>query len=167
MVSRDSLRSIACICEGENLRYLPLSERKHRLRGIVPQTRERLVNCDHVEVQARRYSASTRQCFVLKIRNRNYSHGTAVKNCLTASAASIQTTAGGKDVPSCVRASQPKILASGIVNGARIALAPQLPSLYFAQVRQSSTKSFRWEKYTLRSVQHAERSFNACRFRNG
>jgi bifunctional non-homologous end joining protein LigD len=36
-------------CEGENLRYLPLSERKHRLRGIVPHTRERLLYCDHVD----------------------------------------------------------------------------------------------------------------------
>jgi bifunctional non-homologous end joining protein LigD len=35
--------------DGENLRYLPLSERKHRLRGIVPQNRERLLYCDHVD----------------------------------------------------------------------------------------------------------------------
>jgi bifunctional non-homologous end joining protein LigD len=36
-------------CEGGNLRYLPLSERKHRLRGIVANLRERLLYCDHVE----------------------------------------------------------------------------------------------------------------------
>jgi len=36
-------------CDGENLRYLPLSERKHRLRAIVPHSRERLLYCDHVE----------------------------------------------------------------------------------------------------------------------
>jgi ATP-dependent DNA ligase len=36
-------------CEGGNLRYLPPSERKHRLRGIVPNLRERLLYCDHVE----------------------------------------------------------------------------------------------------------------------
>jgi bifunctional non-homologous end joining protein LigD len=36
-------------CEGENLRYLPLSERKDRLRAIIPHSRERLLYCDHVE----------------------------------------------------------------------------------------------------------------------
>ena len=36
-------------CDGENLRYLPLAERKHRLRGIVPNGRQRLLYCDYVE----------------------------------------------------------------------------------------------------------------------
>jgi bifunctional non-homologous end joining protein LigD len=34
---------------GEDLRYLPLTDRKHRLRGVVPQPGERLLYCDHIE----------------------------------------------------------------------------------------------------------------------
>jgi len=37
-------------CEGEDLRYLPLEERKHRLRGIAPARGERFLYCDHVEL---------------------------------------------------------------------------------------------------------------------
>src|SRR6185503_18422338 len=37
-------------CEGEDLRYLPLEERKHRLRGFVPSQGKRLLYCDHVEL---------------------------------------------------------------------------------------------------------------------
>jgi bifunctional non-homologous end joining protein LigD len=36
-------------CNGENLRYVPLAERKFRLRSIVPHDGERLLYCDHVE----------------------------------------------------------------------------------------------------------------------
>jgi hypothetical protein len=36
-------------CEGEDLRYLPLADRKLRLRSVVPQRGERLLYCDHVE----------------------------------------------------------------------------------------------------------------------
>jgi bifunctional non-homologous end joining protein LigD len=36
-------------CDGENLRYLPLSDRKHRLKGIVPHWRQRLLYCDHID----------------------------------------------------------------------------------------------------------------------
>src|SRR5436309_10236707 len=36
-------------CNGEDLRYLPLTERKQRLRGIMPTHSERLLYCDHVE----------------------------------------------------------------------------------------------------------------------
>jgi bifunctional non-homologous end joining protein LigD len=36
-------------CDGEDLRYLPLIERKLRLRSIVPHHGERLLYCDHVE----------------------------------------------------------------------------------------------------------------------
>jgi len=36
-------------CNGEDLRYFPLAERKHRLRGVVPPVAERLLYCDHVE----------------------------------------------------------------------------------------------------------------------
>ena len=36
--------------EGEDLRYLPLEERKHKLRATLPQTGERLLYCDHVEL---------------------------------------------------------------------------------------------------------------------
>ena len=35
---------------GEDLRYLPLSERKLRLRPIVPRKSERLLYCQHIEV---------------------------------------------------------------------------------------------------------------------
>jgi bifunctional non-homologous end joining protein LigD len=34
---------------GEDLRYLPLTDRKHRLRGIVPQLGQRLLYCEHIE----------------------------------------------------------------------------------------------------------------------
>lgn len=34
---------------GEDLRYFPLSDRKHRLRGVVPHEAERLLYCDHIE----------------------------------------------------------------------------------------------------------------------
>jgi len=34
---------------GEDLRYLPLADRKHRLRGLIPSNGERLLYCDHVE----------------------------------------------------------------------------------------------------------------------
>ena len=36
-------------CEGEDLRSLPLIDRKLRLRSIVPRRGERLLYCDHVE----------------------------------------------------------------------------------------------------------------------
>jgi len=37
-------------CEGEDLRYFPLEERKHRLRAVIPEIGERLLYCDHVEL---------------------------------------------------------------------------------------------------------------------
>ena len=36
-------------CNGEDLRYFPLADRKHRLRGVVPHEAERLLYCDHIE----------------------------------------------------------------------------------------------------------------------
>ena len=36
-------------CNGEDLRYLPLTDRKQRLHGLVPTNGERLLYCDHVE----------------------------------------------------------------------------------------------------------------------
>ena len=36
-------------CDSEDLRNLPLVERKLRLRSVVPEPRERLLYCDHVE----------------------------------------------------------------------------------------------------------------------
>jgi bifunctional non-homologous end joining protein LigD len=36
-------------CDGQDLRYSPLIERKHRLRSILPKDSERLMYCDHVE----------------------------------------------------------------------------------------------------------------------
>jgi bifunctional non-homologous end joining protein LigD len=35
--------------DGEDLRFLPLIDRKQRLRSIMPQRGERLLYCDHVE----------------------------------------------------------------------------------------------------------------------
>jgi bifunctional non-homologous end joining protein LigD len=37
-------------CDGEDLRYLRLEERKHRLRSVLPRISERLLYCDHVEL---------------------------------------------------------------------------------------------------------------------
>ena len=37
-------------CHGADLRSLPLRDRKHQLRGIVPESGERLLYCDHVEL---------------------------------------------------------------------------------------------------------------------
>ena len=36
---------------GEDTRYLPLCDRKLRLRAVVPKQRERLLYCDHVEAE--------------------------------------------------------------------------------------------------------------------
>jgi bifunctional non-homologous end joining protein LigD len=36
---------------GEDLRYLPLSDRKLRLRAVVPRRTERLLYCDHVQAE--------------------------------------------------------------------------------------------------------------------
>ena len=36
-------------CNGEDLRYLPLADRKHRLQGVAPGSGERLLYCDHIE----------------------------------------------------------------------------------------------------------------------
>ena len=36
-------------CNGEDLRYFALTDRKHRLRGVVPHETERLLYCDHIE----------------------------------------------------------------------------------------------------------------------
>jgi bifunctional non-homologous end joining protein LigD len=38
-------------CDGEDLRYLPLTDRKHRLRGLVPKSGQRLLYSDHVELR--------------------------------------------------------------------------------------------------------------------
>jgi len=35
---------------GEDVRYLPLTDRKLRLRRVVPKLTERLLYCDHIEV---------------------------------------------------------------------------------------------------------------------
>ena len=79
-------------CDGEDLRYLPLIDRKHRLRGVVPKQGERLLYCDHVEgigeklfqfacerdlegiVAKRKFDPYLPDSATwLKIRNRNYS----------------------------------------------------------------------------------------------
>jgi bifunctional non-homologous end joining protein LigD len=37
-------------CDGDDLRYLPLIDRKRRLRSILPQS-DRIIYCDHVEYE--------------------------------------------------------------------------------------------------------------------
>jgi bifunctional non-homologous end joining protein LigD len=78
---------------GEDLRYLPLCDRKLRLRAVVPNTGERLLYCDHVEadgvrlfrlicehdlegiVAKHKYSPylPDRETTWIKVRNRSYS----------------------------------------------------------------------------------------------
>ena len=77
---------------GEDIRYLPLIDRKLRLRRVVPKSSERLLYCDHIEQngEALFELACTRglegivakrkgdpylpdHATWLKIRNRNYS----------------------------------------------------------------------------------------------
>ena len=79
-------------CDGQDLRYSPLTERKHRLRSILPKDSERLMYCDHVErdgeglfraacendlegvVAKRKFDPYIEdQASWLKIRNTNYS----------------------------------------------------------------------------------------------
>ncbi|MGH9516355.1 MAG: hypothetical protein ACRD3P_11850 [Terriglobales bacterium] len=48
-VSHVSTHSTLLSVNGENLHYLPLTDRKHRLRGLIPPIGERLLYCDHVE----------------------------------------------------------------------------------------------------------------------
>lgn len=94
---------------GENLRYLPLSDRKQRLRGIVPPLGERLLYCDHIEeagrelfdfvcrrdlegiVAKRRYDPYLLDgnAAWAKIRSRNIHSGSDVRNYLSANAAPI------------------------------------------------------------------------------
>jgi bifunctional non-homologous end joining protein LigD len=78
--------------DGEDLRQLPLIERKSRLRSIVPRYGERLLYCDHIEangeglfrlacehdlegiVAKQKYAAYLpEQTMWVKIRNRSYS----------------------------------------------------------------------------------------------
>lgn len=77
---------------GQDTRYLPLIDRKLRLRGVVPKTAERLLCCDHIEregnslfqlacghdlegIVAKRKADPylPEHASWLKIRNRNYS----------------------------------------------------------------------------------------------
>ena len=44
----DLLPSI-CWCDGQDLRYAPLAERKHKLRSILPKDSDHILYCDHVE----------------------------------------------------------------------------------------------------------------------
>jgi bifunctional non-homologous end joining protein LigD len=79
-------------CDGQDLRYTPLTERKNRLRSILPARGERLMYCDHVEhdgeslfrlacdnnlegiVAKRKFDPYLQdQASWLKIRNTNYS----------------------------------------------------------------------------------------------
>ena len=78
-------------CDGQDLRYSPLTERKHKLRSILPNG-ERLLYCDHLErdgeklfrfaceqdlegiVAKRKFDPYIpNQASWFKIRNRNYS----------------------------------------------------------------------------------------------
>ena len=76
---------------GEDLRYFPLTDRKHRLRGLLPREAERLLYCDHIEergehsfrlvskrdlegiVAKRKFGPYLPDAKWSKIRNRNYS----------------------------------------------------------------------------------------------
>jgi bifunctional non-homologous end joining protein LigD len=40
-------------CNGEDLRYLPLIDRKLRLRSILPRCSDRIIYCDHVEYEGK------------------------------------------------------------------------------------------------------------------
>ena len=78
-------------CNGEDLHYLPLADRKHRLHGLIPTNGERLLYCDHIEargeelfhlvcqrdlegvVAKRKVDPYLPSASWLKIRNRNYS----------------------------------------------------------------------------------------------
>lgn len=79
-------------CDGQDLRYAPLAERKHKLRSILPTGRDRVLYCDHLEhngldlfrlacendlegiVAKRKYDPYLPdQASWLKIRNPNYS----------------------------------------------------------------------------------------------
>ena len=79
-------------CDGQDLRYSPLTERKHRLRLILPKDSERLMYCDHADATERACSRLAcdndledivakrkldpylpDQASWLKIRNTNYS----------------------------------------------------------------------------------------------
>lgn len=79
-------------CDGQDLRYAPLSERKHKLRSILPVGSDRILYCDHVEhdrlglfhlacendlegiVAKRKYDPYLPdQVSWLKVRNKNYS----------------------------------------------------------------------------------------------
>ena len=90
-------------CDGQDLRYSSLTERKHRLRSIVPTRNERFLYCDHVEhdgeglfrlacehdlegIVAKLKSVPylPNQASWLKIRNGPIRSGTVAKNSLTA-----------------------------------------------------------------------------------
>ena len=94
--------------DGEDLRLLPLIERTHRLRSVVPNGSERLLYCDHVEhdgeglfrlaserdlegIVAKRKSDPylLDQASWLKIAIRVTANGSDEKNCLKKSAAVI------------------------------------------------------------------------------
>jgi hypothetical protein len=47
-VSRATAPLIGLFCNGKDLPYLPLADRKHKLHGLVPRNGERLY-CDYVE----------------------------------------------------------------------------------------------------------------------
>lgn len=79
-------------CDGQDLRYATLTERKHRLRSILPTGSDRVLYCDHIEsdgeslfrlacqsdlegiVARRKFDPYLpKQASWLKIRNTNYS----------------------------------------------------------------------------------------------
>lgn len=78
-------------CDGHDLRYAPLTERKHKLRSIVTKQSERLWYCDHLEhdgeglfrlvcqsdlegiVAKRKFDPYLPDTSWYKIRNRDYS----------------------------------------------------------------------------------------------
>ena len=92
-------------CDGQDLTYSPLAERKQRLRAILPKSSQSVLFCDHIEAAGEElfalacktdlegivakhkfepYLQDSAQWF--KIRNRNYSQGQAGKSSSNASA---------------------------------------------------------------------------------
>jgi len=87
-------------CDGEDLRYLPLIDRKRRLRSVVPRGGERLLYCDHVEdtgeelfalvcqrdlegvVAKRKFDPYLPSASWLKIRNRKFSQWVGTEDSL-------------------------------------------------------------------------------------
>jgi hypothetical protein len=97
-------------CDGQDLRYAPLTERKHRLRWILPANSERVLYCDHVE------RAMEIACSVLRattISRASLQSGSLIPIWTTrqvGSRSAMRTIHNGLDAKSCSNASATPIL---------------------------------------------------------